>query len=854
MISRVAFLRNSVELWYDRVSMSCRRALWLVTALAAACGQNGPVTHCVPMSGPGPLVTGAKLLKLDLFPPTVGCAGDTVARNAGAPLFSRSFHPGDKVTVDVAPGHYTVGFTTYADAAGTIEIGSACASADLKPGAQFCLDVTVGPAPDLAAPGGDDGSMMCTGAQCSCAVDGDCHQPAFPRCGPGKVCVPCLPTNDNCPADQYCNSSLLCSTGCKLDSDCGGEGGAPDGGMGDGGVGGATPFCDTTRHTCVQCLSQNDCPVGELCSPSGACVLGCDLSMGKGCPGTLSCCNKLCVDTRSDPLNCSGCNMPCTGAKTLCCNSVCADPSSEVANCGGCNKPCSSLNATPHCSTGMCSWTCDPNFQHCMTGNTGCETSTTTTTDCGGCRNACDGSNATSTTCSGTTCVYMCKPGFADCQPTAPDTNGCETNLTATSQKLCGTMCVAASSCCSAADCTSSPTPAACYTPTCATAGGSCTYPQKAGSQVCGSTCCLPIAGTCNAGTCTLNCNAGFADCNGNRADGCETNLATAGLKLCPGGQCVATGTCCTNADCTTPPTPTACYAASGTCPAPGGTCSYTQVAGSQICGSTCCLPIGGTCNAGTCTLSCNSGLGDCDSNRTNGCETNTNSSTTHCGGCGRACLTAAPVATASCMNGLCNSTCTGGSGNCTQPAYPAADNGCETNTGNDPNNCGACNRACSGTQTAMLNCSGGLCTSTCSGGFLNCATPAAPTTDDGCECPPTTTACCSGPARCQSIHNNGVGGTYNDCVMPGTYNSTQAIEAANSATGLPGTPSDGWTCGVGANTATGVCRTAGNGSSGACTCWIYAATGNDVSWIGHVRTEPANGCFCATNADSPWN
>jgi hypothetical protein len=45
----------------------------------------------------------------------------------------------------------------------------------------------------------------------------------------------------------------------------------------------------------------------------------------------------------------------------------------------------------------------------------------------------------------------------------------------------------------------------------------------------CGKTCTPANAepGTCSAGVCsTLQCKAGFANCNGNDADGCEVSLA----------------------------------------------------------------------------------------------------------------------------------------------------------------------------------------------------------------------------------------------------------------------------------------------------------------------------------------
>lgn len=46
-------------------------------------------------------------------------------------------------------------------------------------------------------------------------------------------------------------------------------------------------------------------------------------------PDTVTCtnfCDHLCVDTRSDPMNCGGCAIPCTGATSECVDSTCVEP------------------------------------------------------------------------------------------------------------------------------------------------------------------------------------------------------------------------------------------------------------------------------------------------------------------------------------------------------------------------------------------------------------------------------------------------------------------------------------------------------------------------------------------------
>ena len=431
-----------------------------------------------------------------------------------------------------------------------------------------------------------------------------------------------------------------------------------------------------------------------------------------------------------------------------------------------------------------------------------------------------------------------------------------------------------------------------------------------------------PSGSYCDGTTCRPGC-ASDNDCSGSAtpdggppASKCDPTTHTCvtclgGQKPC-NGTCIPVDGCCTVSDCTAPPVQ-GCYTAA--CANPGGSCTYALKSGAQVCGTTCCLPINGTC-AADCSLSCNSGFGDCDTSRTNGCEASTNT-TANCGACGRACSTT-NVATAKCTNGLCNSTCSAGWGNCVQPAAPTPDDGCETNTNTNVDNCGACGRACSGTNVATRSCANGLCNSTCNGGSGNCTQPAAPTADDGCEtnttndpahcgsctktctAPPNETATCAAsmcnvscnsgfddcdassgngcechtdPAApaccattmCQTMHSNGYGGNYYDCNplgQPGVsgYSSVMANEAALSYTGQSGTSSGGWSCTANGGTdfANSICKTAGSGNKGTCTCWVYDAGGAYLNRLGHTYHSSGvgsdTGCLCVLSTDPTWN
>ncbi|HWE30601.1 MAG TPA: hypothetical protein VHB97_21490 [Polyangia bacterium] len=267
----------------------------------------------------------------------------------------------------------------------------------------------------------------------------------------------------------------------------------------------------------------------------------------------------------------------------------------------------------------------------------------------------------------------------SQCGPSQSCNDGhCVANCTST-QTVCNGSCIASGSCCTAADCASPPAPAACYAGKCATAGGSCSYAVKTGSVVCGSTCCNAINGTCN-NSCVLTCTAGFANCNGDPSDGCETNLGAAGKKLCSNGACVPVGTCCSSSECTTPPSPAACYKAAGTCSGPGGTCMYTENSGSQICNNntTCCNAIDGMCG-GTCGLTCTSGYFDCNANPADGCET----------ACAPANSTGKCAGTSGCAIASCNS----GFQNCNG----SVTDGCECGTS-------CCTNPMSGMSDCLVN------------------------------------------------------------------------------------------------------------------------------------------------------
>jgi hypothetical protein len=220
----------------------------------------------------------------------------------------------------------------------------------------------------------------------------------------------------------------------------------------------------------------------------------------------------------------------------------------------------------------------------------------TDTANCGVCGRACpaptDGGASAVATCVAGACGIACTPGFTDCDHDV--SNGCEV-ATANDVHNCG----------------------AC--------DHACPVPQN-------------TTATCAGGVCGAACVAGFADCDGTTADGCEM----------------------------------ACAAPANASP----TCSGAPPA---------------------CGFACDVGFADCDLAASNGCEIDTANDLNNCGTCTHAC--ALPNATAVCRAGACQvGTCTGAFRDCDF----AASNGCETNVQTSNTNCGACGVVCHGMQVCL--------------------------------------------------------------------------------------------------------------------------------------------------------
>jgi hypothetical protein len=389
------------------------------------------------------------------------------------------------------------------------------------------------------------------------------------------------------------------------------------------------PGVDPAAARCVAGL----CVIGTACMPNrGDCnrdaMDGCETDLGTtsncgrcgtSCSEPTPICTMMAGDGGPASFRCgSGCVSPtpdrCTGR--------CVDLQTDPRNCGTCGTVCpAATNAAAACVAGRCTLACATGFGDCDgSAVNGCETSTRTSpTHCGTCGNVCPGVMGGLPACNAGVCGIACAPGTADCDMMSA--NACEVTL-ASNPMHCG---------------------------------------------VCGNACPTRPNATaaCTTGVCSFTCAMGFGNCNGLTSDGCEVDLQSNPLNC---GACarrcsaVANGT----ATCASSTCGFACLPGFGDCNSNGLDGCEVSIASSPLhcgrCGNACPTPTNATasCAAGTCGAACNPGFGNCDGDLTNGCEVNTNTSMSHCGGCGRVCV---PVAqsTAACVAGACILTCNAG-------------------------------------------------------------------------------------------------------------------------------------------------------------------------------------------------
>lgn len=244
------------------------------------------------------------------------------------------------------------------------------------------------------------------------------------------------------------------------------------------------------------------------------------------------------VDVVRDPNNCGACGNKCA-AGTACidgkcgcppgkieCFGMCVDPLTDDNHCGACGNlcereppedqgGCATMPKNTHfgCNQGKCgALKCDPPSADCNSdlGNKcasdGCEVDSIVDNDnCGACGNKCTGGKQCVDEGNGPECAIPCaRFGMTEC-PT-----GC-------------------------IDLLNDPT-------SCGACNAACRPPGKNQKRA------------CEKGVCVYDCEPGFADCNGDPADGCEVNLSIhpANCGACGNACNIAAGQPCVEGKCLT--------------------------------------------------------------------------------------------------------------------------------------------------------------------------------------------------------------------------------------------------------------------------------------------------------------
>jgi hypothetical protein len=523
----------------------------------------------------------------------------------------------------------------------------------------------------------------------------------------GSASQDCMPNPD--PVDDVCTE--VCTEVCNdADDDCDGE--VDEGEASDScELANASSFCQSGECLIVDCESgyrdcdgdpETGCEVAEDdVDHCGSCGRACNYVHGVAA----------CVDGECERESCEQGWDDCDDNPDDCETATISND-----NCGACGSICSDVpNATASCAEGVCGpGECIGAHGDCNElPADGCEIELASLTHCGGCNQACDFVGSADECIDGTCFAQVggCEAGFGDCD--GDRENGCESLRTDENCGACGDAC-------------------------------NTTLPNS-------------VAGTrCMAGTCELECAAGYGDCDGDAQTGCETSLDSlthcGGCNMaCARDNAVAT---CATGSCRIEMCASSAY---GDCNDEDSDGCETDLGQDSTCGGcdSDCADVAGRpfCSGGQCTsISCTAPQADCDGDGAS-CEVNLDTSSSNCGACGNACAFTngvTPHATlAGCVSRSCEITCEAGWGDC-NGSY---EDGCEVHL-NSLTHCDTCNQAC-----AIPNASA-RCTTWTAGHFVcevaTCSADYGDCDGDGmsCESPLDTPAHCNScTTECDLFH-----------------------------------------------------------------------------------------------------
>jgi hypothetical protein len=403
-----------------------------------------------------------------------------------------------------------------------------------------------------------------------------------------------------------------------LEAGSGGSGGSAGmagmAGMAGSGGGECVPNPDTANEVCTEI-----CP--ERCNGEDD---DCDRKLDEGeadADCQLAHATSTCVRGECLVVTCEGEFRDCDQDAANGCEALLG----SVEHCAACYDACSFPNSMVACFEGQCLATgCQPGHGDCDTSLDSCETPLDTLIDCGVCGASCDALDRATPTCATGSCaVDTCIGNYGNCNGVVSD--GCEEPLD--SLEHCGGC------------------------------GTDCSF--------------MGTTSDCSSGSCVaLGCETGYANCDGDTANGCES---LNGADHCGG------------------------------CGMPCNVSALANVAAAS-------------CESQACSVSCKAGHGDCDQNSSNGCETPLTSNV-NCGNCGDPCDI--PHAVAECGTGSCEFvSCVAGWGDCNDDLS----DGCELDLNTTLSDCGACDHDCQAQSVPKQFCVGGSCSGlSCAAGTAEC-------------------------------------------------------------------------------------------------------------------------------------
>ncbi|MBW2700697.1 MAG: putative metal-binding motif-containing protein [Deltaproteobacteria bacterium] len=383
--------------------------------------------------------------------------------------------------------------------------------------------------------GNCDANEVCNAGTCECdtnyqdcdslpANGCECDVSGTNVCFSNACCAPIAPCGaNNCGfMSDNCGGSVNCGSCTDSDEDC------------------ESNNCTCNNTTC----GSDCCAAGQICDGGDSCCTPVDPCgpnncgiMSNGCGGTVNCGSCADSDKDCESNNCvcnnTTCNTDCCAAGQICDGgNSCCTPVNPCGfnNCGSMSDGC---GGTVNCGS------CADSDEDCESNSCTCN-NTTCGSDCCAAGQICDGGDSCCTPvdpCGPSNCGFISNGcgGMANCGSCADSDKDCESNNCVCNNTTCDTDCCAAGQVCDTGD--------SCCTIDCS--GKEC------GDDGCGGTCgsCVPVNEVCNASDQCV-CAPNMADCDGEEANGCETNI-TSNADHC--GDCnwpCGSAQTCTNSIC----------------------------------------------------------------------------------------------------------------------------------------------------------------------------------------------------------------------------------------------------------------------------------------------------------------